>query len=208
MPADSASGTRSGGRSTLGCCGRYTKVCVPKWRRIGRANTIASSREQARVRRRRIRLSVVPSGRELAARGDARLSKEQRIRGSRRGSATAQIRPYRQRGDRRPGACGLLHSSRSRSLDLRSCSSSLAAASRSSAQTTACRRYGGVVRELLEADGRRPAQCAEFDRSRNGPSTATTHGGRRPSRAVCVGLDWTCTRTRAPWRSLVTSEGR
>ena len=47
------------------------------------------------------RLLVVQRGRELAASGDARLSNEQRILGSRRRSATAQIRPTRERAGAR-----------------------------------------------------------------------------------------------------------
>ena len=45
----------------------------------------------------------------------------------------------------------------------------------------------GVVRGLRKADGRRPAHCAEFDRSRIGPSAATRHGGRRPCRTYAFG---------------------
>jgi hypothetical protein len=46
-------------------------------------------------------LVVIQRGRELAASGDARLSNEQRILGSRRRSATAQIRPTRERAGAR-----------------------------------------------------------------------------------------------------------
>ena len=67
----------------------------------------------------------------------------------------------------------------------------------------------GDVRELREADGRRPAhlrgvrQVEDWALGRDHP-----YGGRRPCRTVCVGSGWTFTRTRAPWRSSMTLAAR
>jgi hypothetical protein len=108
-------------------------------------------------------LIIVHREHELEASRDARFSKEQPSFSPRRVSAAAQIRPYRQRGGRRPGARRLLHSSRSSRLGLRSCWSSGArpAPGLADARLRRERRSEPRVREMTVA-------VPEWARSRGG----------------------------------------
>jgi hypothetical protein len=112
-------------------CPRRTRPrrTTREWVSPTRADTRNRRAKQVRPELQLGLLRLVPRGRELPASEDARLSNEQRASRPRRVPAVARIRPYGQRGRRRRGARRLLDSSKSSSLDLRSCSSSVAGAS-------------------------------------------------------------------------------
>jgi hypothetical protein len=95
---------------------------------------LGEARARARVRRR---------SNSCGARGQSRrrLSKEQRRFGLRRASAAAQIRPTEQRAVSRAARRSLPVSSRRSSLDVRSCSSSMATSHVGARRTAACASF-------------------------------------------------------------------